>query len=103
MQVKNKRTYSGPGKYVGRPSVLGNRYVIGRDGDRHTVVRKYALWIWDRLHDHDPQVIAALEALNEDDVLICWCAPAECHATIIDKAWHWARDNGFTHPLTLSL
>ena len=95
MLVVNKRTYHGPGKYVGRPSVLGNRFVIGRDGDRQAVCRKYALWLWDQIYNHEPRIMAALRDLKEDDVLICWCAPKDCHANVIDRAWHWMRDKGW--------
>ena len=31
------------GEYVGRPSVLGNPYVVGRDGTRAEVIGRYQL------------------------------------------------------------
>ena len=31
--------------YIGRPSVWGNPFRIGKDGDRPTMIRKYAQWI----------------------------------------------------------
>jgi hypothetical protein len=37
------------GIYIGRPSALGNPFVIGKDGDRATVIRKYAAWLAEQL------------------------------------------------------
>ena len=31
--------------YIGRPSPLGNPFVIDRDGDRATVIAKYERWL----------------------------------------------------------
>jgi hypothetical protein len=33
------------GEYVGRPSPLGNPWVIGRDGTREEVLAKYRAWL----------------------------------------------------------
>ena len=32
--IENKKTYQGDGIYIGRPSLLGNPYAIGKDGTR---------------------------------------------------------------------
>ena len=51
INVKNE--YSGDMVYIGRKcgkyrgSVLGNRFKIGKDGDRDDVVLKYKRWIWE--------------------------------------------------------
>ncbi len=58
--------------YIGRPSKWGNPFVIGRDGDRNTVIEKYKKWIV-----MQPQ-INALEELR-GKILGCWCAPKRCH------------------------
>lgn len=83
--------------YVGRPGVLGNRYVIGRDGDRETVIRKFKAWLWDRLQKKDPDVVAEIERLYQIALelpleLSCSCMPASCHAEPIrDVLLAWPR------------
>jgi hypothetical protein len=43
-----------PGQaYVGRPSALGNPFVVGRDGSREEVIAKYRRWLWARLQEPD--------------------------------------------------
>jgi len=37
-RIKSRRTYSGPGVYVGRPSKWGNPFTIGPDGTRDEVI-----------------------------------------------------------------
>ena len=34
--------------YIGRPSRWGNPFVIGRDGDRATVIAKCRAWVCDQ-------------------------------------------------------
>ncbi|SEA87911.1 DUF4326 domain-containing protein [Rubrimonas cliftonensis] len=58
---------SAPGAvYVGRPSKFGNPFVIGRDGDRDTVIRRYRDWLLAQPH----LVAAARRELAGKD-LIC--------------------------------
>jgi Domain of unknown function (DUF4326) len=67
--------------YVGRPTKWGNPFVIGRDGDRQTVIAKHKVWIV-----RQPTLTAALHELRGKD-LVCWCAPEACHAeTLRDLA-----------------
>jgi hypothetical protein len=64
--------------YVGRPSRWGNPFVAGRDGpDGPAVVAKYRAYVLGR-----PDLIARLGELRGMD-LICWCAPAPCHADVL--------------------
>ena len=63
--------------YVGRPTKWGNPFVIGRDGDRDEVVRRYR----DRLLE-SPTLLAQLGELRGRD-LVCWCAPLRCHADVL--------------------
>jgi len=63
--------------YVGRPGKWGNPFVIGRDGTRDEVIAKYRAWLLRR-----PALMAALPELRGKD-LVCWCAPARCHAEIL--------------------
>ena len=69
---------------IDRQSVLGNPFVLGRDGDRATVIAKYHVYIYQALKtDSDVQteflrlceLLQAGHSLN----LQCWCAPRACH------------------------
>ncbi len=31
--------------YIGRPSIFGNPFQIGRDGNREAVIQKYKKWV----------------------------------------------------------
>jgi hypothetical protein len=79
--------------YCGRASPLGNPFRIGRDGTRDEVIARFRVWLWERLRDGDAEVQAALDALGEESVLGCHCAPRPCHAEVIARAraW-WARE-----------
>jgi len=89
IKIVNKRNYTGPGIYIGRPSPLGNPFVIGRDGDREEVIRKYREFLKIAIHNDD-RIKAAFQRLEElnkkgDVILICWCAPSKCHGDIIKE------------------
>jgi hypothetical protein len=64
--------------YVGRPTKWGNPFILGQDGDREEVVRKYRRWIFtqNRLLEEARKDLAG-------KVLACWCAPLACHADIL--------------------
>ncbi|SRR5712692_6230957 len=61
------------GVYIGRPSKWGNPFVIGRDGRRGEVIRKYEEWV-----KTQPHLMAALHELK-GKLLGCWCKPQDCH------------------------
>lgn len=63
--------------YVGRPSRWGNRFVIGRDGSREDVIRKYCEWLAEQ-----PDLLSTIAELRGKD-LVCWCSPEPCHADIL--------------------
>ena len=63
--------------YLGRPSKWGNPFVLGRDGSRDEVIAKYRAWIVTQ-----PALMSSLHELRSKD-LICWCAPAACHADVL--------------------
>jgi hypothetical protein len=77
-RVFNKRVDGVPAGavYVGRPSKWGNPYVIGRDGSRRRVIERY------REHLNHSGLIEQLSELTARD-LVCWCAPAACHADVL--------------------
>ena len=89
IKIVNKRLFKGKGIYIGRPSVLGNPFIIGRDGDREEVIRKYREYL-ERAIESDYRVKAAFEMIRELNkkgavVLICWCAPEKCHGDVIKE------------------
>ena len=63
--------------YIGRPSVWGNPFVIGRDGDRDEVIKLYKSWILcqDDLLDRLPELIGK--------TLGCFCKPEACHGDVL--------------------
>lgn len=89
--------------YCGRPSTLGNPWVIGKDGTRREVIDRYRVWLAAKLKSGDAVVRAALLSLSGDSVLGCWCvsddAPEsstlkggeQCHCQVIAKAVQWVR------------
>ena len=86
--------------YVGRPaqglkgSPLANPYRIGSHGDRDNVIRLYRQWLAAKITGKDRAVLDALSQLNEDSVLVCWCAPKPCHAEVIERAWRYCKEKG---------
>lgn len=87
-RVFNKKTWLGgciaPETYVGRPTVFGNPFKIGRDGTREAVVAKYKRYFWRRVNS-DITFRQEAQAL-EGHALLCHCAPEPCHADVI-AAW----------------
>jgi hypothetical protein len=65
--------------YCGRPGIWGNPFVIGRDGDRATVIAKHARWI-----QTQPQLLARLPELKGKR-LGCFCSPHHCHAEVLAR------------------
>lgn len=64
--------------YIGRPSIWGNPFVIGRDGDRVEVIRKYQDYLNTR---PDLQARARVELRGKR--LACYCVPLACHGDIL--------------------
>lgn len=63
--------------YIGRPSIWGNPYTIGVNGNREEVIKKY--------HDYllaSPGLVSQLPSLK-GKVLGCWCSPLPCHGDIL--------------------
>jgi len=63
--------------YIGRGSKWGNRFVIGRDGDREEVIWKYREWIL-----KNDYLLSCLGELK-DKVLGCYCKPLACHGDVL--------------------
>lgn len=94
IHVVNRKNYRGASVYVGRPGVLGNPFVIGRDGDRAEVIEQYRRWLWNELQRGAGQVWEEMQRLSKlaeaaDLVLSCWCHPLPCHGEVIRAAITW--------------
>lgn len=64
--------------YIGRPSIWGNPFVIGRDGDREQVIEKYRRWL-----ESNPALVARAKTELKGKNLVCWCAPLPCHGDVL--------------------
>jgi len=63
--------------FVGRPSIWGNPYVIGKDGTREEVIAKYREYLM-----KDTFLLSRIKELK-GKVLGCYCSPLPCHAEIL--------------------
>jgi hypothetical protein len=83
------------GVYVGRPSILGNPFKVGRDGSLEEVIAKYRVWLWGEIQKHGSvfdKLVELVELSKSGDLtLVCWCHPKKCHADIIRNAIMWMR------------
>jgi hypothetical protein len=92
--IENKKTYRGEGIYIGRPSLLGNPYAIGKDGARGEVIDRYRgrLWRQIKLRGEVYRELRRLAAKSreEDLILICWCNRPDrqiaCHGDVVKRA-----------------
>lgn len=80
-QVVNKKRGEAYDVYIGRGSPFGNPFVIGRDGDRLDVIRKYRSYFHAKLRT-EPEFVHQVEALRGKR-LGCFCKPAACHGDVI--------------------
>ncbi len=87
--------------YVGRAgrglsnSPLANPFRLDRSRPRDEqehVLESYRRWLWRHIQTDSPQrrELARLAALP-DGILVCFCAPARCHAETIRDAIDWWR------------
>lgn len=89
IEVVNRRLYPQT-EYIGRPSPLGNPYVIGRDGNRDQVCDRYEEWFAVQIRAKNLMVVSELLRLYDlmqihDVVLLgCYCRPKNrCHGDTI--------------------
>jgi hypothetical protein len=60
-----------------KSSRWGNPFVIGRDGTRAEVIRKYKAWVV-----RQPELMASLHELKGKR-LGCWCGGKACHGDVL--------------------
>jgi hypothetical protein len=85
-------------RYIGRAnahaglpqSPLANPFKVA-DYGRGGTMPHYRRWLWQRIQAGDTAVLEALQAIDEQTVLICWCAPAACHGDVVKAAARWLR------------
>lgn len=65
-------------EYVGRPTVFGNPFVVGKDGSRDDVIAKYEAWLLAQ-----PGLVERAQRHLRGRDLVCWCAPLPCHADVL--------------------
>jgi Tfp pilus assembly protein PilO len=86
--ITNKKA-GGRGVYVGRPSPLGNPFVLKQEAERERVIAQYEEWLRDQLKMKNERVRSELNRLYQQLVqtgqleLTCWCSPRKCHAEVI--------------------
>src|SRR5262245_43493958 len=94
IRIENKKYYRGVGVYIGRPSLLGNPFKIGKDGTREVVIRKSWVWVWEQSRrrgvvDRELERLAAIARLG-DLTLVCWCKErdkdVDCHGDLVKRA-----------------
>ncbi len=78
MKVLRKGCESFGSAYIGRGSAWGNPYVIGKDGDRAEVIRKFREYASAVILDK-PDWLKPL--IGRD--LVCFCAPLACHGDVL--------------------
>jgi hypothetical protein len=89
IRVANKHHGEKDGIYIGRPSPLGNPFVLG-NYERSDSVARYEKWLRERIAAGDTKVRAALneiwrEAKTGDVTLLCFCSPLACHGDVIKR------------------
>jgi hypothetical protein len=76
---------------VDRSSILGNPFILGKDGDRDTVCELYKQYFKEKILSKDKKFGNELEKLIEAYSthkklrLFCWCSPKRCHAETIKE------------------
>ena len=63
--------------YIGRPSMWGNPFILGRDGTRIEVVERYRIYLHSK-----PELMDKILSLR-GKVLGCWCSPHACHGDVL--------------------
>ena len=86
MAVVNKRTHKPTENdvYIGRPSMWGNPYIIGRDGlTRNAAVASYRTYMRSKVLRNSGWR-RALQKL-QGKTLVCYCKPHVCHGDILEE------------------
>lgn len=64
--------------FIGRPSIWGNPFVIGKHGGREEVIEQYKKWFLSQ-----PVLMQeTIEKLRGQN-LVCYCSPKPCHGDFL--------------------
>lgn len=90
MAVLNKHRHDIPpdAVYIGRGSMWGNPFIMGKHGNRDEVVEKYAEYLRSQVKTGKVSLQQLASLYHRD--LVCFCAPLKCHGDILTKAAEWA-------------
>lgn len=78
--------------YAGLPqSPLANPFKAREFGGRSQTLPYYKCWSWQHIQADDKAVLDALEAIDDQTVLVCWCVPGPCHGDVVKAAADWLR------------
>lgn len=91
--------------YIGRenrtagfpPSLLANPFKVKDVGGRGQTLPHYRRWLWERIQVGDTAtstssvqaVLATLQGIDEQTVLVCWCKLSPCHGDVVKAATAW--------------
>ncbi len=71
--------------YIGRGSIFGNPYRIGKDGNRKEVINLYRRYV---LSGTNILLLKAIYDLPREAILGCYCKPKDCHGDIIVEMYN---------------
>jgi hypothetical protein len=77
-KIVNKSTGATFDEYIGRPTIFGNPYIIGKDGTRDEVIDRHRADFLQRILVDEEFREKVLALKNR--VLQCYCSPLRCHA-----------------------
>jgi hypothetical protein len=81
METKVVHIKDGYDVYIGRPSIFGYPFIIGKHGSRYEVISKYKKYFYDLIETNEDfkNQIFSLKCKK----LGCYCSPQKCHGDII--------------------
>jgi hypothetical protein len=89
MRVRVGRKHEEGAVYIGRPSPLGNPFVMKSERERAHVCDQYEEWFATQVANKNERVLNELRRLyklarsRDELVLGCFCAPKRCHGDTI--------------------
>lgn len=86
------RSLPAPWVYIGRGTPLGNPFTAVEHGPDTLVL--YRQHLTAAIERHDPEVLAALNAISPAHSLVCSCVPRPCHGDVVVEAWEWLAGKG---------
>jgi len=84
---------------IDRGTPLGNPFKMKDESERDRVIAKYRVWLWQKIQDHDAQVLAELKKIIHIEkvkgvvYLGCWCSPKKCHGSVVRNCITWLKCN----------